>query len=177
MESQRVAVVYHDVLGKIEISLDVLGKGDIEQRVFALVILMHARQLGQSVKHVAGRLYIDTNRIGIADARVVHQRLSGTVVSVAVARADDETVLVVILQDVVLLLVEESLAEAGVYPRHVQVVDVQQVDAVLHALALQPPVVTPAASGYDACELRTHLMVILQAELRGGAYPAFVFGA
>ena len=171
MKCQWIADVNDQILGKVKIAFQVLGKRNVQQSVFPRCILLHSSELCHSIQQVTRRFKIEADGIGISDTGVIHQCSSGTVVDIAIAGADNKAVFIIVFEDVVLVFLQIILFECLVYAGHIQIVDVQQINAMLRTLLLYPPFVAPSGRCYNAREFGSHLVVILQSEFCSSPYP------
>ena len=136
MDGYRVVLVDAETLREVEVTLDILCVGDAAEHSFAVVRVFRVDECRESAEQVACGLNVQLQGIGIlAVGRCVGR--TERVVGVGVAEFGDEEVLVVILQDGVGLAqrIEVLLLEGLRYPRHVDIVDFEQVESVDGLLA------------------------------------------
>lgn len=163
VHSQRVTLVETETLGKVEVALDIFGIGDVEEGVLALLVLGTAQRIGDAIEEVARRLDGKADAVGIAAivARGTGEGLR--IVLQHVTPLHDEQVFVVVTKDgisgagVVEIIALEGLGNPG----HEDVVEVEQVDAMLH-LGVAIPAIAPRSGDHTTVEFGTVLTVVLQ---------------
>ena len=169
MQRQRVVLVDEKTLAESHIELGILCVSDFEKRVLPLVVPLGVDCAGNAIEQVASRFDAESQRVGIR--AVVGGRFAqrSGVVGEMVAPVHDEEVFVVVLQDgvAVLRVAEILLAEGVAYPRHEHVVEIQEVEAVLHQFVLVRPTVTKHARQHAAVELGAVLRVESEIDLGG----------
>ena len=87
MQRQHIAVVEAHQMGVVEISLGILGIGDIDEGTLSLRIYLEIQRLGESAEQIARRLHIQSE--GIYPIAIGQSE----------SHLHDEDILVVIAQD------------------------------------------------------------------------------
>ena len=156
MEHQLVIEVEVDVTREVERASDILCIGNVEERVLPFGIYMEMHGARCPVEQVARCFHIGLDSPAAIVIRVAHAELH------------DEEVLVVVAQNrvarraVVQILVLEGFAN----PRHVDIVQVQQVYRIAVLASLVIPFILPSHREHTAVELRTVLQVVVNCQLR-----------
>ena len=170
MKGQRVVLVDEEALAESEIELGVLRIGDVEEGVFPFIIHLSLRSARDAVKQVASRLKGKTDGVGIRPIVRSRSAKRHRGVGEVVVPVHDEQVLVVVLEDsiAVLRVAQVLLSECVTYPRHEDIVDVQEVEAMLKLPVLACPSITQDTCKDTPVELGSVLRVESKINLRRG---------
>ena len=163
---ERVVAVDDHALRQVEVTSHVLRVGYPAECAVTLAVLMPSENAGESVEHVSRCLNVPSDHERVFPVSGEYGCSEGVVDEIE-SQLCDEQVLVVITQDGILFAdgVEILLAERGRYPRHVDVVDLKQVESVLEFLVDALPTVSPCGGEHAPVELRTVLVVELHGYL------------
>ena len=155
---QLVVLVELPEAGVVEVELCILRIGNAKERVLSFLVFVEVGCVGKKSKQVARCLHIGT------------QGVVAMTIGDAETNLHDEEVLVVIAQDGIAIAhaVEIVVLEGIADPRHVHIVQVEQVEAILQVAGRLIPAITPSRREHTAMELRSVLHVVGQRELTGG---------
>ena len=170
MQCQRVTLVEAEAFREVEVALDILGIGDVDERVLAFAVLGRAEEVRDAVEQVARCLHAAAHGVGVGAIvqRGGIEQLRA--VGEAVAPLHDEEVFIDVAQDGIAAggVVEVEFAELGADPGHEDVVQVEQVHTVLASSSASRPAIAPRAGEHTTVKLGTVLQVEHQAHLARG---------
>ena len=156
MKHQLIVIVEVDVTRKVERTSCILCISDIQEGRLPLGIGMEVQCIRCQIEQVTCSLHIRLDSPSLVVIRISETNLH------------DEEVLVVIAQDrvarrgILQILVAEGLA----YPRHIDIVQVEQVNLITIVMTLVVPLIFPRYGEHSAMELRTILHIVVGRELR-----------
>ena len=158
MEHQLIIEAEVDIPREVKRSSGILRIGNIEESVLVLFVLVEIQGMRKQVQQVARRFHISLDSPAVV------------VVRVAKARSHNKEVLVVVAQNGVARcgIVQILTLEGRTDPRHVDIVQIQQVHLVAVVVSLVVPLIPPPHREHTAMELRTVLQVVVSSQLRGG---------
>ena len=154
---QLVVLVELPEAGVVEVELCILCIGNAKERVLSFLVFVEVGCVGKKSEQVARCLHIGT------------QGMVAMAIGDAEANLHDEEVLVVIAQNGIAIAhaVEIVVLEGIADPRHVHIVQVEQIEAILQVAGRLIPAIAPGSREHTAMELRSVLHVVGQRELTG----------
>ena len=120
MQDELVVIIKPDILGVFQVGFDILGIGDVEDLGISVLFLSGIQGLGKQVEHIARSLHCHLESITAVVVCPPHTKLH-----------DEEVLIVVSENGIAIGVVLKIVVTEGVgYPRHEDVVEVEQVNPI-----------------------------------------------
>ena len=133
MQRQGITLIQLQEMGIIEIKLGILSVCDVQERMLSLRIGSESQSLRETIKQIACRLHIQSESI--------HTIAIGQ----SKSHLHDKDIFVIIAQDgiSVIDIVEIILLECLRNPRHIYIVEIEQVETPSQMMTWFSPTITP----------------------------------
>ena len=155
MKCKGVVFIDEETFAEVKVELGILGISDVEERVLSVGILLGICSTSNAIEQVAGCLNAKPNRVSVSSVVGSGRAKRFGIIDEMAAPVHNEQILVVVPKNgiTVLGITEIHFTESVANPRHEDVVDVQEIEAVLQLPILSRPTITKYTRKHSAVEL------------------------
>ena len=149
MQRQGISLIQLQEMGIVEIKLGILSVCDVQERMLSLRIGSESQSLRETIEQITCRLHIQSESI------------YPIAIGQSKSHLHDKDIFVIIAQDGISIIniVEIILLECLRNPRHIHIVEIEQVEAPSQMMTWFCPAITPCRREDAAMELRTVLQI------------------